>query len=66
MKKTLLSLAITLISISVTAQNNVGGKQVYKDSNVVFHQIDDHTWVGNGNLCYMKVCILLKEKIKRF
>ena len=64
MKKTLLSLAITLISISVTAQNNVGGKQVYKNSNVVFHQIDDHTWVGNGNLCYNESLYLVEGKDK--
>ena len=28
----------------------IGGKEVYKGDDVVFHQIDEHTWVGSGHL----------------
>ena len=30
--------------------SQIGGKEVFKNDDVVFHQIDDHTWVGSGHL----------------
>lgn len=33
---------------------------VYRDSNVVFRQIDEHTWEGNGHLCYNESVYLVE------
>jgi hydroxyacylglutathione hydrolase len=42
---------IALFQISVLAQTDgIQGKVVYEGSDVVFHQIDEHTWVGTGNM----------------
>ena len=51
----LLSLAITsfqLTSCAQTSDSQSGRKEVFKNNDVVFYQIDEHTWVGNGNLMY--------------
>jgi len=32
--------------------SDMRGKIVYEDANVVFRQLDEHTWIGNGNLAY--------------
>jgi glyoxylase-like metal-dependent hydrolase (beta-lactamase superfamily II) len=36
------------------------GKEVFKNDDVVFHQIDDHTWVGTGNLMYNESLYLVE------
>ena len=36
------------------------GKEVFKNEDVVFHQIDDHTWVGTGNLMYNESMYLVE------
>ena len=28
----------------------IEGKEVFKNDDVVFHQIDEHTWVGSGHM----------------
>ncbi|MBP5626105.1 MAG: MBL fold metallo-hydrolase [Bacteroidales bacterium] len=33
---------------------------VCRDAGVVFHQIDEHTWVGNGHYCYNESVYLLE------
>jgi hypothetical protein len=52
MKKLLLSTIIfALIKTASTAQTGeIGGKEVFKNDDVVFHQIDEHTWVGTGHV----------------
>ena len=53
MKKLVLSSVILFFVLSVRAQmpaSQIGGKEVFKNDDVVFHQIDDHTWVGSGHL----------------
>jgi hydroxyacylglutathione hydrolase len=40
------------------------GKEVYKNDEVVFHQIDDHTWVGTGNLVYNESIYLVEGNEK--
>lgn len=52
MKKiTFSTLFIAFLQIVTFAQTDgIGGKLVYSGPDVVFHQIDDHTWVGTGNL----------------
>ncbi|NSW95204.1 MAG: MBL fold metallo-hydrolase [Bacteroidales bacterium] len=54
MKKTgSLILLATLINITISAQPGglqIEGKEVFNNEDVVFHQIDDHTWVGSGRM----------------
>jgi len=54
MKKTALSVLIGLVfQIALLAQPGgvqIEGKEVFKNEDVVFRQIDDHTWVGSGHL----------------
>ena len=53
MKQLVLSSVILFFVLSVRAQmpaSQIGGKEVFKNDDVVFHQIDDHTWVGSGHL----------------
>jgi hydroxyacylglutathione hydrolase len=54
MKKSALSLLIGLIiqmvSLAQTGGVQIEGKEVFRNEEVVFRQIDDHTWVGSGHL----------------
>jgi hydroxyacylglutathione hydrolase len=53
MKKLVLSTVILFFVLSIRAQmpaSQIGGKEVFKNEDVVFHKIDDHTWVGSGHL----------------
>jgi hydroxyacylglutathione hydrolase len=54
MKKLVLSTVILIFFVlSISAQMpaaQIGGKEVFKNDDVVFHQIDDHTWVGTGHM----------------
>ena len=54
MKKLVLAIVVLIILCSVTiAQmptNQIDGKEVFKNDDVVFHQIDEHTWVGTGHM----------------
>lgn len=54
MKNLLLSIIlITLSQLSSFAQMGglqIEGEEVFKNDDIVFHQIDDHTWVGTGHL----------------
>src|SRR5512136_396961 len=53
--KTLLCCAIivSILQIAPFAQApaaQIEGKEVFKNDDVVFHQIDEHTWVGSGHV----------------
>jgi glyoxylase-like metal-dependent hydrolase (beta-lactamase superfamily II) len=56
MKKIKLSAALfffLLITALCQGQMNapqIAGAEVYKGDDVIFHQIDDHTWVGSGHM----------------
>ncbi len=62
----ILAAAACLFTVSVRAQeNNVNsrdlrGKVVYEDKEVVFRQIDEHTWIGNGHRCYNESIYLVE------
>ncbi len=53
MKKLLLSaIVVAVLQIGSFAQapaTQIEGKEVFKNDDVVFHQIDEHTWVGTGH-----------------
>lgn len=69
MKKTLLKSAFlsyflfTIIHIS-TAQiaDALKGKEVFRNDEVVFHQIDEHTWVGTGKDMFNESMYLVEGK----
>ena len=41
-----------IATVAQTSDLQIGGQEVFKNDEVVFHQIDDHTWVGTGNLMF--------------
>jgi hydroxyacylglutathione hydrolase len=52
-KNGLIILLGIIIQISTSAQTvgvQIEGKEVFKNEDVVFHQIDDRTWVGSGHM----------------
>jgi len=47
--------AMALASLAVTslqAQDVIKEPVVFNNEDIVFHQIDEHTWQGNGHLMY--------------
>jgi hydroxyacylglutathione hydrolase len=54
MKKSVLSIFFPILfQITAFAQmgaSQIDGKEVFKNDDVVFRQIDDHTWVGSGHM----------------
>ena len=54
MKKLLVcAIPIALLQVASFAQTGavqIEGKEVFKNDDVVFRQIDEHTWVGSGHL----------------
>ena len=53
-----------LIIFAQTSGPQIDGKEVFKNDDIVFHQIDDHTWVGTGNLWYNESVYLLEGNDK--
>lgn len=43
-------LFIAQLTLFAQPQFQIDGKEVYKGADVVFHQIDEHTWVGTGKM----------------
>ncbi len=64
MKKTVVFLVlITAMMATLMAQpggEQIEGKEVFRNNDVVFRQIDDHTWVGTGNLVSNESLYLVK------
>lgn len=54
MKKLLSSVIVVLIlqilSYAQAPAPQIEGKEVFRNDDVVFHQIDEHTWVGSGHV----------------
>jgi len=42
----------------------IDGKKVFSNNDVVFHQLDDHTWVGSGNKMWHESLYLVEGKDK--
>ena len=58
----LLSLMPYMADAQGTAINSsdLRGKVVYQDDEVVFRQLDEHTWIGNGHRCYNESLYLVE------
>lgn len=54
MKITVLTIALVALTQLVTHAQmppaQFAGEEVFKNDDIVFHQIDDHTWVGTGHM----------------
>ena len=54
MKKLLSSAVVVAVlqaaSFAQTPAPQIEGKEVFKNDDVVFHQLDEHTWVGSGHM----------------
>ena len=52
------AMLLGLMPLTVGAQDtdinsrDLRGKVVYQDDEVVFRQLDEHTWIGNGHRVY--------------
>ena len=61
MKHYLIAAIAALASLSACAQqSNFKEKTVFKNADVEFHQIDEHTWHGNGHLVYNESVYLIE------
>ena len=69
MKRILLAVIAAIICISGFAQNNENQAkldlpEVYRDKNVVFWKLDDHTWIGSGNRVSSETLYLIEGEDK--
>jgi hydroxyacylglutathione hydrolase len=67
MKQILNVLAFSILfQITLSAQGPaiINGKEVFSNNDVVFHQLDDHTWVGSGNKMWHESLYLVEGKDK--
>jgi hydroxyacylglutathione hydrolase len=47
---TILFISIHAVTIAQISTPQIEGKEVFKNEDIIFHQIDEHTWVGSGHL----------------
>lgn len=66
-KLVLASLIFISLCLSTFAQMpavQIGGKEVFKNDDVVFHQLDDHTWIGSGHMMATETLYLVEGNNK--
>ena len=69
-KLVLFILVFTSFQLSAFAQMpalkdlKIKGKEVFKDADVVFHQLDAHTWVGTGHLAFYESMYIVEGNDK--
>jgi hydroxyacylglutathione hydrolase len=67
--KTLLSSVIIVFALHIASfaqapATQIEGKEVFKNDDVVFHQIDEHTWVGSGHMMASESLYLVEGNTK--
>jgi glyoxylase-like metal-dependent hydrolase (beta-lactamase superfamily II) len=58
---------VTFLLIASPAQESIlhfEGNEIFKSEDVVFHQIDEHTWAGTGNMMYNESLYLVEGNDK--
>lgn len=55
---------LQVTTIAQTGAPQIEGKEVYTGEDVIFHQIDEHTWVGSGHLMASESLYLVEGKNK--
>ncbi len=60
MKRLFFTLSALALAIAVSAQSDFKEKTIFKNADVEFHQLDEHTWHGNGNLVYNESVYLIE------
>ncbi len=56
--------AFQIASISQILAQSIDGRVVFKNNDVVFHQLDAHTWIGTGHLLFNESLYLIEGKDK--
>lgn len=68
MKKIVSCISLLVFSIFASFAQmpapQIEGKKVYKGEDVIFHQIDEHTWIGSGHLMASESLYLVEGKTK--
>jgi len=68
MKKIILLIVSVILLQMVSSAQSTGlqieGKEVFRNDDVVFHQIDEHTWIGTGHLVYNESIYLVEGNNK--
>ena len=62
--KELVLLVILVIFFQVGSLAQIEEKEVFRNDDVVFHQIDEHTWVGIGHVMYNESLYLVEGNDK--
>ena len=70
MKRLLVAVFVTVLlqaaSFAQTPPPQIEGKEVFRSDDVVFHQIDEHTWVGSGHMMASESLYLVEGARKPF
>lgn len=53
-------LLASICAVASFAQSNFKEKTVFKNDDVEFRQLDDHTWHGNGHLVFNESVYLIE------
>ena len=60
MKRLFLTAFSLLLSFVAFAQSDFKEKTIFKNNDVEFRQLDDHTWHGNGTLMFNESVYLIE------
>jgi glyoxylase-like metal-dependent hydrolase (beta-lactamase superfamily II) len=61
------AIVVAILKVGSYAQGpapQIEGKEVFKNDDVVFHQIDEHTWVGSGHMMASESLYLVEGNSK--
>ena len=67
-KMIIAAMLLSLMPLTVGAQGteinsrDLRGKVVYQDDEVVFRQLDEQTWIGNGHRVYNESHMMVDDK----